>query len=206
MNVTINIYGDVHIHCDCCNECGVYDDNFDDALEAPHEAVPDAEDGGEQTGPTAEEAEAAVKALAAFFLPLFSEETDEGGGLRRVPPGAGADAGAADPQGERRLFAGAGRTEPADHRAAARGKIAMAHRAATDEICVTGGYGERPIKQKAGTRQSLRLLSFGSKRPCLPRLSGTSHYSGRALFPVYMRKPKQARETNCYKGSFTKLV
>ena len=66
MNVTINIYGDVHIHCDCCNECCVYDDNFDDALEAPHEAVPD------------EEAEAAVKALAAFFLPLFSEETDEG--------------------------------------------------------------------------------------------------------------------------------
>ena len=29
MNVTINIYGDVHIHCDCCNECGEYDDNFD---------------------------------------------------------------------------------------------------------------------------------------------------------------------------------
>ena len=82
----------------------------------------------------------------------------------------------------------------------------MAHRAATDEICVTGGYGERPIKQKAGTRQSLRLVSFGSKRPCLPRLSGTSHYSGRALFPVYIRKPKQARETNCYKGSFTKPV
>ena len=48
MNVTINIYGDVHIHCDCCDGCGVYDDNFDDALEAPHEAVPDAEDGGEQ--------------------------------------------------------------------------------------------------------------------------------------------------------------
>ena len=36
--------------------------------------------GIEQIGPTAEEAEAAVKALAAFFLPLFSEETDEGGG------------------------------------------------------------------------------------------------------------------------------
>ena len=80
MNVTINIYGNVHINCDCCDECGVYDDNFDDALEAPHEAVPDAEDGGEQIGPTAEEAEAAIKALAAFFLPLFSEETDEGGG------------------------------------------------------------------------------------------------------------------------------
>lgn len=80
MNVTINIYGDVHIHCDCCDGCGEYDDNFDDALEAPHEAAPDAEDGGEQIGPTAEEAEAAVKALAAFFLPLFSEETNEGGG------------------------------------------------------------------------------------------------------------------------------
>lgn len=39
-----------------------------------------AEDGGEQIGPTAEEAEAAVMALAAFFLPLFSEETDEEGG------------------------------------------------------------------------------------------------------------------------------
>ena len=39
-----------------------------------------AEDGSEQIGPTAEEAEAAVKALAAFFLPLFSEETDEEGG------------------------------------------------------------------------------------------------------------------------------
>ena len=71
---------------------------------------------------------------------------------------------------------------------------------------VLQGYGERPIKQKAGTRQSLRLVSFGSKRPCLPRLSGTPHYSGRALFPVYIRKPKQARETNCYKGSFTKPV
>ena len=33
-----------------------------------------------------------------------------------------------------------------------------------------------------------------------PRLSGTSHYSGRALFPVYIRKPKQARETNCYRA------
>ena len=67
MNVTITIYGDVHIHCDCCDECGVYDDNFDDALEALHEAAPDAEDGGEQTGPTAEEAEAAGMALAGVL-------------------------------------------------------------------------------------------------------------------------------------------
>lgn len=63
---------------------------------------------------------------------------------------AGADAGAADPQGERRLSAGAERTEPADHRAAARGKIAMAHRAATDEICVTGGMGNAPSSKRRG--------------------------------------------------------
>lgn len=80
MNVTINIYGDVHIHCDCCDERGVYDDDLEKSPEAPYEDAPDTEDGGEQTGPTAEEVEAAVKALAAFFLPLFSEETDEGGG------------------------------------------------------------------------------------------------------------------------------
>lgn len=80
MNVTINIYGDVHIHCDCCDERGVYDDDLEESPEAPYEDAPDTEDGSEQIGPTAEEAEAAVKALAAFFLPLFSEETDEGGG------------------------------------------------------------------------------------------------------------------------------
>lgn len=80
MNVTINIYGDVHIHCDCCDECGVYDDNFDDALEAPHEAAPDAEDGGAQTDPTAEEAEAAVRALAELLFPFLPAEIDEGGG------------------------------------------------------------------------------------------------------------------------------
>lgn len=80
MNVTINIYGDVHIHCDCCDERGVYDDDLEKSPEAPYEDAPDTEDGGEQTGPTAEEVEAAARALAAFFLPLFSEETDEGGG------------------------------------------------------------------------------------------------------------------------------
>lgn len=80
MNVTINIYGDVHIHCDCCDERGVYADDLEESPEVPYEDAPDAEDVGEQTGPTAEEVEAAVKALAAFFLPLFSEETGEGGG------------------------------------------------------------------------------------------------------------------------------
>ncbi len=80
MNVTINIYGDVHIHCDCCDERGVYADDLEESPEVPYEDAPDTEDDSEQIGPTAEEVEAAVKALAAFFLPLFSEETDEGGG------------------------------------------------------------------------------------------------------------------------------
>ena len=80
MNVTINIYGDVHIHCGGCDKRGVYDDDLEKSPEAPYEDAPDAEDGGGQIGPAAEEAEAAVRALAAFFLPLFSEETGEGGG------------------------------------------------------------------------------------------------------------------------------
>ena len=78
MNVTINIYGDVHIHCDCCDGCGVYDDNFDDALEAPHEAVPDAEDGGEEIELSI--AEAMVKAVAELLFPFLPAEIDEGGG------------------------------------------------------------------------------------------------------------------------------
>ncbi len=31
MNVTINIYGDVHIHCDCCDERGVYADDLEES-------------------------------------------------------------------------------------------------------------------------------------------------------------------------------
>ena len=80
MNVTINIYGDVHIHCGGCDERGVYDDDLEKSPEAPYEDAPDTEDGSEETELSIAEAEAAVKALAAFFLPLFSEETGEGGG------------------------------------------------------------------------------------------------------------------------------
>ena len=47
MNVTINIYGDVHIHCDCCNECGVYANDLEESPEAPYEDAPDTEDGSE---------------------------------------------------------------------------------------------------------------------------------------------------------------
>lgn len=78
MNVTINIYGDVHIHCDCCDGCGVYANDLEKSPEAPYEDAPDTEDGSEEIELSI--AEAMVKAVAAFFLPLFSEETDEGGG------------------------------------------------------------------------------------------------------------------------------
>lgn len=80
MNVTINIYGDVHIHCDCCNERGVYADDLEKSPEAPYEDAPDTEDGGEQTDPTAEEAEAVVKAVAELLFPFLPAEIDEGGG------------------------------------------------------------------------------------------------------------------------------
>ena len=82
MNVTINIYGDVHIHCDCCNECGVYDDNLRrTALEAPHEAAPDAEDGGEEIEPDRRRSGSGGKGIGGVVLfRFFPEETDEGGG------------------------------------------------------------------------------------------------------------------------------
>lgn len=31
MNVTINIYGDVHIHCDCCDGCGEFADDLEES-------------------------------------------------------------------------------------------------------------------------------------------------------------------------------
>ena len=80
MNVTINIYGDVHIHCDCCDGCGEYDDNFDDALEATHEDAPDTEDDSEETELSIAEAEAVVKAVAELLFPFLQAEIDEGGG------------------------------------------------------------------------------------------------------------------------------
>ena len=72
----------------------------------------------------------------------------------------------------------------------------MAHRAATDEICVTGGYGERPIKQKAGTRQSLRLLSFGSKRPCLPK----PRKNAAEVMTLMLPEPFHQRQARCGYG------
>lgn len=78
MNVTINIYGDVHIHCDCCNERGVYADDLEKSPEAPYEDAPDTEDGSEEIELSI--AEAVVKAVAELLFPFLPAEIDEGGG------------------------------------------------------------------------------------------------------------------------------
>ena len=78
MNVTINIYGDVHIHCDCCDERGVYDDDLEKSPEAPYEDAPDTKDGSEEIELSI--AEAMVKAVAELLFPFLPAEIDEGGG------------------------------------------------------------------------------------------------------------------------------
>lgn len=78
MNVTINIYGDVHIHCDCCDERGVYANDLEESPEAPYEDAPDTEDGSEETELSI--AEAMVKAVAELLFPFLPAEIDEGGG------------------------------------------------------------------------------------------------------------------------------
>ena len=78
MNVTINIYGDVHIHCDCCDECGVYANDLEESPEAPYEDAPDTEDDSEEIELSI--AEAMVKAVAELLFPFLPAEIDEGGG------------------------------------------------------------------------------------------------------------------------------
>ena len=78
MNVTINIYGGVHIHCDCCNECGVYANDLEESPEAPYEDAPDTEDDSEEIELSI--AEAVVKAVAELLFPFLPAEIDEGGG------------------------------------------------------------------------------------------------------------------------------
>lgn len=78
MNVTINIYGDVHIHCDCCDKRGVYADDLEKSPEAPYEDAPDTEDGSEEIELSI--AEAMVKAVAELLFPFLPAEIDEGGG------------------------------------------------------------------------------------------------------------------------------
>ena len=70
MNVNITINGDIHIHCDCCGDCGDFFENgLDEALE-----MPDTE---ESTELSPEEAEAVLKAVAELIFPLLREDADE---------------------------------------------------------------------------------------------------------------------------------
>lgn len=78
MNVTINIYGDVHIRCDCCDERGVYADDLEESPEVPYEDAPDTEDDSEEIELSI--AEAVVKAVAELLFPFLPAEIDEGGG------------------------------------------------------------------------------------------------------------------------------
>lgn len=78
MNVTINIYGDVHIHFDCCDGCGEYADDLEESPEVPYEDAPDTEDDSEEIELSI--AEAMVKAVAELLFPFLPAEIDEGGG------------------------------------------------------------------------------------------------------------------------------
>ena len=60
MNVTINIYGDVHIHCDCCDGCGEFADDLEESPEVPYEDAPDTEDDSEEIELSIAEVEAVV--------------------------------------------------------------------------------------------------------------------------------------------------
>ena len=68
MNVTINIYGDVHIHCDCCDERGVYNDDLEKSPEAPYEDAPDTEDGSEEIELSIAEAEGIGGVFSSAFF------------------------------------------------------------------------------------------------------------------------------------------
>jgi hypothetical protein len=71
MNITIKINGDIHIHCDSCGDCGIYDDDFNENIGITDE---DASDGTELAP---EEAEAILKAVAGLIYPLLRAETDD---------------------------------------------------------------------------------------------------------------------------------
>ena len=77
MNVTINIYGDVHIHCDCCDERGVYDDDLEKSPEVPYEDAPDTEDDSEETELSIAEAEAVAAAMTQILLSFLPADLDE---------------------------------------------------------------------------------------------------------------------------------
>lgn len=76
MNVTINIYGDVHIHCDCCDERGVYADDLEESPEVPYEAELDAEN-SEEIELSEDEIEAVAAAMTQILLSFLPADLDE---------------------------------------------------------------------------------------------------------------------------------
>ena len=69
MNVNITINGDIIIHCDCCEDCGICAEDFEESMEMPNE------DAGTEL--SQEEAEAVLKAVAELIFPFLSAETDD---------------------------------------------------------------------------------------------------------------------------------
>ena len=70
----------ITLSSDCCDECGVYDDDLEKSPEVPYEDAPDTEDDSEETELSIAEAEAVVKAVAELLFPFLPAEIDEGGG------------------------------------------------------------------------------------------------------------------------------
>ena len=80
MNVPTTTPRDVHIHCDCCDERGVYADDLEESPEVPYEDAPDTEDDSEEIELSIAEAGAVVKAVAELLFPFLPAEIGEGGG------------------------------------------------------------------------------------------------------------------------------
>ena len=81
MNVTINIYGDVHIHCDCCDGCGVYDDNFRRTPSKPRMRLhPIRRTAAKRPSRPLRKRKLWSRHWRRFFFRFLPEETGEGGG------------------------------------------------------------------------------------------------------------------------------
>ena len=81
----------------------------------------------------------------------------------------------------------------------------MAHRAATDEICVTGGMGNAPSSKRRGlVRVSAWCLLAPKDLAC--HVCREPHITRGELCSLFTYgSQKQARETNCYRESCTKI-
>lgn len=80
MNVTINIYGDVHIHCDCCDGCGEFATTLRKAQKSHMKMHPIRRMTAKKSSCPLRKAEAMVKAVAELLFPFLPAEIDEGGG------------------------------------------------------------------------------------------------------------------------------